>query len=435
MKRSPKNVRVLFSNDKITHFSGTFLLQKFFRKINLRSLFSHYVKFHQRNNRYSNAEEILSLLYPIILGLGRIEMTSLLKQNGVFQYLTGLPSYPNPTTLRRFLFRMAPEALPKLRRLHDKLSGQMISRPQLPVKVVLDLDSTVLTLYGQQEGAKVGYNPKKKGRPSYHPLLCFDGITKDFMYAELRPGNVHTSAGVEQFLQACFKKIPASMKTMSIRADKGFYGHQVIELLDKPMTSFVVVARLTQPIKSKLEGLAYRKYSSGLQTAEFKYQPANWLKKYRFVVIRRPIPEEASEQLTLFTLGSYSYQVLVTNLILEPINVWKHYNGRASVELIIRELKESYPLGKIPTKHFQANETYFHILLLGYNLINWFKRLCLPENFQNLTLNTLRYRLLLVPGLLVKSGNRPSLKIQASYPYKDVFRYAMQKIDKLKFQA
>lgn len=37
----------------------------------------------------------------------------------------------------------------------------------------LNLDSTVLTRYGKQEGARKGYNPKKRGRPSHHPLLAF----------------------------------------------------------------------------------------------------------------------------------------------------------------------------------------------------------------------------------------------------------------------
>ena len=39
-----------------------------------------------------------------------------------------------------------------------------------------------------------------------------------------------------------------------------------------------------------------------------------------------------------------------------------------------------------------ADETYFDLLLLAYNLINWFKRLCLPPEFQNATLQTLRER-------------------------------------------
>ncbi|MBS7657494.1 transposase, partial [Candidatus Bathyarchaeota archaeon] len=84
-------------------------------------------------------------------------------------------------------------------------------------------------------------------------------------------------------------------------------------------------------------------------------------------------------------------------------------------------------------KHFAANEAYFHILLFSYNLINWFKRLCLPKEFQNMTLRTLGARFLLIPSELVKSGgNRKILKLPANFLYKDAFEYAIKKIEKLK---
>jgi len=37
----------------------------------------------------------------------------------------------------------------------------------------LDLDSTVISRYGQQEGAKRGYNPHKPGHNPHHPILAF----------------------------------------------------------------------------------------------------------------------------------------------------------------------------------------------------------------------------------------------------------------------
>lgn len=366
MHRSPRNLQIDFSSRRLTHFGGLYLLQRYFQKIDLRSLLYHYIRFPQRNNRYSIAEEILALIYPIAVGLNRIETMHLLKRNGVFQYLTGLPVYPNPTTLRRFLLRMAPVALPKLRKLHDKMLGAMISRPKPPARVILDLDSTVLTLYGKQEGAEIGYNPKKRGRPSYHPLLGFNGITKDFWQGELRPGDTHTAAGIVDLLGACFNKLPPSTKSVMVRADKGFYDHKTIEYLEKQHAFFVIVAKLTKPLKRRIMNLSYQKYTSGIETAAFTYQPIKWKQEYRFTAIRRPMPDTPSEQLTLFTIGNYSYQVLVTNLKLNPLNVWKFYNKRAAVELIIKGLKEDYPLTKIPTKHFAANEAYFHILLFAY---------------------------------------------------------------------
>jgi hypothetical protein len=90
MKYGPKNLQISFSGNSIPHFAGLFLMRRFFHKIDLRHLITHSIRFLQRNNRYSIAEEMLALIYPIILSLGRIETTQLLKHNGVFQYMTGI---------------------------------------------------------------------------------------------------------------------------------------------------------------------------------------------------------------------------------------------------------------------------------------------------------------------------------------------------------
>jgi hypothetical protein len=42
----------------------------------------------------------------------------------------------------------------------------------------LDVDSSVITRYGEQEGSKRGYNPTKRGRNSHHPLVAFINDTR-----------------------------------------------------------------------------------------------------------------------------------------------------------------------------------------------------------------------------------------------------------------
>lgn len=246
-------------------------------------------------------------------------------------------------------------------------------------------------------------------------MLRFNGITKDFWHGGLRHGDTHTATGILELLKASFAKLPSSVRVAIIRADKGFYDHKTVEYLESKKALFAIVVKITKPVKTKLASLSYKRYTSGSEVSEFMYQPNGCERQYRFVVIRRPIAEKNSDQLTLFTMGKYSYQVIVTNLKLKPLNVWKFYNGRAAVELIIKELKEDYPLAKIPTKHFAANEAYFHLLLFASNLVNWFKRLCLPQEFQNMTLKTLRMQLLFVPGELVRTHNKPVLKFPSNF--------------------
>lgn len=82
--RGPKNLRIVFTSEGLTHFGGCALLHNLFQRLELRAQLSRHVKFDQRNHRYSIGETMLALLYPMILGLGRIETAGLLKHNGVF---------------------------------------------------------------------------------------------------------------------------------------------------------------------------------------------------------------------------------------------------------------------------------------------------------------------------------------------------------------
>ena len=116
----------------------------------------------------------------------------------------------------------------------------------------------------------------------------------------------------------------------------------------------------------------------------------------------------------MFVLGRYVYRVWVTNLLLSPVGVWHFYDGRAAIEPRITELREDFALRKIPTRSFVANAVYHEIIRLAYNLVTAFQRTCLPEPWQNLTLQRLRYKLFFLPGELIRPQNRPVLRLKDS---------------------
>lgn len=420
-----RGVAVSFTAELLTHFGGLFLLHRFVQRLGLRSLLAHQVRFDQRNNRYAISESLLAWLYPLVLGLGRIETARLLQHNGVFQYLTGLPTYPDPQTLRRFLLRFGQAGLERFLRLHDQLRRNLWGRRSA---LTLDLDTSVLTVYGRQEHAEIGYNPKKRGRRSYLALLGAEAATGDVWEASYHPGNAHPSTIFPAHLERAFAKIPQAVREVRVRADSAFYDRAIIEFLEAHAARYTIVARLTTRLKEKITSLRYARVSAGVSAADFPYQPHGWPGPRRFIAIRRPVQEEPSYQLTLWRLGNYTYQVFVTNLELLPLNLWRFYNGRARAELVIREMKEAYALGKIPTGLWDANVAYFQIVVFAYNLLNWFKRFCVPPEWQRLTLQTLRQRLLLIPAELVRPQGRAVLKMPRSYPHKAAFLKTLRRI-------
>jgi hypothetical protein len=67
--------------------------------------------------------------------------------------------------------------------------------------------------------------------------------------------------------------------------------------------------------------LRYTDIRSDLAVAECRYQPHGWPQPYRFVVVRKTLPEEESPQTTLFTVGRDSYHAFVTNFLLWSLTV------------------------------------------------------------------------------------------------------------------
>ncbi len=333
----PKALRTLsfsFDEEHLTHFGGLVLMHRFCQQLHLRRRLQRQVELPRRNVDYLAADLILALLYATIAGLRRINKTELLQYNGTFLDLLGLSRFPDQSTLRRFLQRLPIKSIRQLVGLHDRLRSQLFSLPQTPTSLIFDLDSVVLTLYGHQQGARVGYNPKKKGRRSYHPLLCFEAYRQEFWHGSLRPGDTSANTGVVFFFQRCLAKVASSIarSRIRVRADSGFFGGKFIGSLENQGLGYVIVAKEYRPIKERARAARFHKLKSGFEVAEFRYQAHGWPKARRFVVMRRPIPEDPVEakQLTLFKDHRYGYSVFVTNLDLEPWRIWKFFNHAPS---------------------------------------------------------------------------------------------------------
>ncbi len=374
---------------------------------------------------------IMALVYPVILGLDRLETASFLRSNGTFQYLTGLQSYPDPQSLRRFLLQAAPEFREQLHRLNDRLLQQFIHWPNHRSRLILDLDSTVVTVFGRQEGAAVGYNPRYRGKRSYDPLLCLEANSSFLWDAELRRGDAGTWAGSVELLASCFLSVPSDIRELRVRADAGFGYHPVLEMLEVRPAQYAVVARMTASLKRALGGLRYERINPRWEIAEFEHRVSGWPQSRRCIVARRLI-EETDPEPTLFTLERYLYRAWFTSLPLTPAGVWHFYDGRAGMETRIRELREDFALRKIPTRAFAANALYLEVVRLAYNLVTAFQRMCLPEEWQSLTLSKLRHRLFWLPGELTRPQNRPTLRLANSPIIEAATEKILQRVQKLK---
>jgi Transposase DDE domain group 1 len=431
MRRSPRNLEIACNHAGLTHFGGVYFFHEFLRVLQFRDFLARRLIYPRRNHRYSPAQAVLALIYPILLGLDRLETASFLRSNGTFQYLTGLPSFPDPQTLRRFLHHAPGRLRQQLRRVNERLLHQFILLPQSRSRLIFDLDSTVLTVFGKQVGAAVGYNPRYHGKRSYHPLLCLEANSHFLWDAELRPGNTGTFEGSCALLETAFARLPHPIREIRFRADSGFGYEPVMKTVEAAGADYAVVVRMNPGLKRLLLGLSYQSASARWECAEGEFRAQGWSRSRRIIVVRRLI-EEHDPQPTLFAMGRYVYRAWATNLPLTPPGVWHFYDGRAAVELRIHELREAFALRKIPTASFAANALHLEFIRLAHNLVIAFQRTCLPTDLQNCSLQQLRLKLFLIPGEITRPHNRPTLRLKDSPFLQHLAQETLNRIAKLR---
>ncbi|MGE5445715.1 MAG: IS1380 family transposase, partial [Ignavibacteriales bacterium] len=406
--QSYKDIRVEFTGKNLTKFGGIPILRKFLIRLGVKEGLESAIPIQKRKGKFPVGEMMVSLLYAVILDLKRQSDTLMLRLDKVFQKIAGLDDYPVQSTISRFLKRFRVDTAKGIANLNHSLLMKARRDFEGWYKITLDLDSHVRTAYGHQQRASVGYNPKKPGRPSFHPLFCFIGETRDFLHGIFRTGKAHSCRGVKRFVDECLKKIPEGIREILLRADSGFYDGDFLNYLEMRRILYAIVVKLYPWIQMELIGLHYRDIGGEVSVSEMMYTGIGWKKPRRMVVIReQQKPQRSKKEPTLFELMGYSYQVIVTNIEeMPPEEVWRFYNGRANVENMIKEGILNYSLDMNISHYYGANVAHFHLVMLAYNLMNLFIELVLEQKDKKRMGKWIRQRVLLIAGKLVSSGRR-----------------------------
>jgi len=437
MPKGLRKFKFIFGATGLTRWGGLSLFAQFCKSLGLRRYLQrsvHWPEYHQKI--YHPVDLFLAHVFAIVAGIGRIANTQSLISNGLIPPILGLPEFPHQDTLRTFLWRFNPKNLQSLQQVHDKFRTELFHRLGIIYSAIVDADMTVLTVFGHQQLAEIGYNPRYHGKRSYAPLISSEGRTGFSLSMELRSGNVHPAKFAWMFLEQIIEKLPSTITSSRIRTrlDSSFYGKEIVALLDGENIGYVIVAKMYKSLKSRIISSHFHEFAEGWEATEFTYPVASFKKEHRFIAIRRPKALEPEEvQRSLFTFKNYVYRrALVTNLDLTPEGVWRFYCDRGFQELLLREFKNSFFMAQIPTRSFWANATYMEIILWAYDLVLAFQYLCLPEEVQHWNISTLRRDLWWLPAEWVKDGSRNILKLPKQYPQQKLFFKIQRTIAKVR---
>jgi len=192
---------------------------------------------------------------------------------------------------------------------------------------------------------------------------------------------------------------------------------------------FYVVVPLQPWVQKKIYELkSWKPIGGGVEVGEGKYVCQEG-KVFRLVVIRKKLKlgESPKKQLKLFPVDEarYDYQVIITNSELVAEEAWRFYNKRACCENFIKEGIYGFGLDKVISHHYAGNYAYFELLMLGYNVMNWFKEQVLNQKKVKEMMQAIREKFLLIPACLVRISGRLILRQEKSWFYRKEYTEAL----------
>ncbi len=373
----------------ITPFGGLVVFLEFLNKIGLAQKVSECMPFQFLSpNAIPPAQTFIAFLISVVAGARRFAHAGWLRGDKALHAMLGMERFPTDDTIRNLFRRFG---MAETQRFFEPMTEWQMGRlPRRPEGYSLDLDSTVLERHGEQEGASKGYNPRRPGRLSHHPLLAVLAESHFVMHGWLRSGNCGTARGVVEFLKEALALWGGRQRLRVVRADSGFFDNALLTFLEERKLDFIVVARLTKCVKREVTRISeWRALDETYAVGECHVKLMGWQRKRRLVVVRELIRDAKSVGKRLIELPEYTVRIFATSLEAPAEEIWRDYNRRADMENRIAELKHDLGADRFCLREFYATEAVFRSILLLFNLLNEFQRASgMPQHREPATLRT-----------------------------------------------
>lgn len=388
------------------------------------------------SNRAHSPRDVLgTLLLGILSGHYRYAHLAALRGDDIAPRLLGLRVIVSEDCVRRALKRIDPnEGRDWLRRHLDQAC-----HPFLDTKWVLDIDVTIKPIYGRQEGASLGHNPHKPGRPShaYHTYwiatlrLCLD--------VEVHPGKESAAGHGFDGLWALIDRLPPHRRPHLLRGDCAYGQEALLCEAERRGLNYLCKLRRTAKARDLVAQLeratttAWTDAGQGWQGAEGLLRLQGWSQARRVLVLRRRlndlrhprarrrlVREQARHGLLLSAADAaacepviYEHQILVTNLPYEILTLATLYRERGDAENPFDELKNQWSWAGFTTHNLRSCQHAARLAALAYNWWTLYHRLLQPGQHHEAV--TTRPRLLCGAARQTEHAGQRRLDVRLSH--------------------
>ena len=235
-------LKVDFQGSRVTSDGGLILVRELDEHLGFGELIKqHLADPRGKNTRLPFADLLRQSVYSRLAGYEDMNDAERLSQDPTFRLIGSEKIWERGAALTSRLQSFETELLTQDENLAGlaAINRDLIARAEAMdslQRVVLDMDSTEIPVYGQQEQS--AYNGHFESS-CYHPLLLFNR-EGDCLAAKLRPGNVHSAEDWEELLLPEIERQQKLGKEVVFRADAAFAKPEIYEALEEREVKYAI---------------------------------------------------------------------------------------------------------------------------------------------------------------------------------------------------
>lgn len=385
-RRGPLPHPIVRADDPhLTRFAGVLPFVHFCEALDLPLLLSHVAAPVGRVRVHSPARVLFAFLIAAVVGTERLAHLDWFEGDVIMVKLLRLASWPVRQVFARALAGVPDAGVLALLNINTGLGLRTVRGA---TDIVLDFDSTALVCFGQQEKAEFGYCGKGRNRRRHYPLVCSVAGSRGVIHAKYRSGEGIDEDEAIAFFKESVDRVRARMPgiIIRIRADAGFWSNKTCAWLLEQKLPFAFSLPLRPAVKLLAWTAEFKPVDDvervpaepgeddedddeGLEVAEISGEALGMNPKLRAIVIRRRLHDSKAPPAgkKVEQDPDHRYQVIVTSLDWEPVDVWRFYNDRGDCERVFKTAKQALSLGNLVSHDYRANEVAFHLRLIAYN--------------------------------------------------------------------
>lgn len=398
------------------------------------------------NNSCSKRDIVGSAVLAILLGKTRYVHINELRHDESARRLLGLGKIVSEDSVRRALKKASEADLDAWLAKHERrVYEEILAHPY-----IVDIDNTVKPIYGHQEGAELGYNPVKPGRPSHNYQSFFIGRARLALGVDVRRGSEHSGRHGMPSLLAFLDSLPPECRPALVRGDVGYGSDEIMSAIEARGVRFLFKIRRSRRVKDLFNFAAssreWRNCGYGWESFETSLRLEGWKKTRRVVFVRRPAekkeqaekkrkktakPGEATQAEFDFVKDmrgrEWDYCALVTNEgTLDAAALSQLYRDRGDCENNFDEYKNQWGWAGFTTQKLKPCRAMARLIAIVANWWNVFCRLADPSAHREAI--TSRPAYMGIVGRIVESGRKRTIRLTSTHAKAAKIRAALDAV-------